>query len=85
MSVEQNREYRNMIQAKTAKWFLEKVQRQFNEEKIVLLTNGVGHPHAKKRKEKKKVPEPNFIPYIKLTQNGSEIMDLNAKCKITTL
>lgn len=44
MSVEQNRAYKNIVQKKTVKWFLEKVQRQFNKERTDLLTNGVGHP-----------------------------------------
>ena len=42
---------------RTADWSSTKEQRQYNGAKTVFSTNGAGttgHPHAKKRKEKKK-------------------------------
>ena len=59
---------------RTADWSSTKKQRQYNGAKTVFSTNGAGttgHPHAKKRKEKKKINlNPDLHLSQKLTTNG---------------
>lgn len=55
--MEQNRKPRKESHVNIANWSLTKEQRQYNEEKTVLSTNGTGtagHPYAKKKKKEKK-------------------------------
>lgn len=66
------------------KWFLTRVSRQFNGERIIFLTNDVGstrYPYEKGRKEGRKENKlpPYHIPYTEI--NTKWVLDVSGRVK----